>query len=117
MNLLVCFDELIVCWSLFDSKFYQVWSVGILLVSALWTYVVEYGVFILLIFDGWEGYGDKTMVVVEREHFGMWCRFVQVFDIEVGNVKTLGVWQFCDIVRCLFGEKVFFFGVFYVFEV
>ena len=116
MNLLARLDESIARWSLLDSKFYQAWSAGTLPVSALRTYAAEYGAFISLIPDGWEGHGDKTTAAVEREHLGMWRRFAQALDTEVGNAKTPGVRQLCDTARRLFGEKASSLGALYAFE-
>ncbi len=116
MNLEARLDESIARWNLLESRFYQAWSAGTLPVEALRTYAAEYGAFISLIPQGWEGHGDTATAAVEHEHLVMWDSFAQALRTQVGAAETAGVQQLCDTAGRLFEQKAASLGALYAFE-
>jgi pyrroloquinoline-quinone synthase len=103
-------------WNLLDSKFYQAWSAGTLPVEALRDYAHEYGSFISLIAEGWEGHGDTATAAVEREHVGLWNDFAASLGTTIGSPKTEAVRKLRETADRLFSDRASSLGALYAFE-
>lgn len=108
--------QIIIEWSVLQSKFYQAWSSGTLKREALARYASEYGSFIALIARGWDAHGEKEIAEEERKHFELWKDFAKGVGEEVKIPCQAGMAEIAATAERLFGSPESALGALYAFE-
>lgn len=103
-------------YNLLESRFYQAWSAGSLPTEALQYYAGEYGAFIKLIADGWQGHGDTEIAAEETEHADLWNDFAKSLGTEISEARTPSVQLLVRRARELFSNPSTSMGALYAFE-